>query len=757
MLLILPIEVHFLKSKLIIMRYDNTPSSFASSINNFCAKGPIMKKALSIIGIVFTSFVFLLIISALLLGYLVDPNKFKGKISQYIYAKTGQVLVINGNMHWSLFPWMGLKAENLTYYNAPSFTPKIFVSAKEMDIKVKLIPLITGQVEIGNITLNNAVLNLIKNKSGQYNWQMLSHGQRKKDSSKEENHTSSTIANMSITSLKIKNSKLNWHDQQKNSHVAINRLNIDSKSIQFGQPFPLILDFDVINKDNKELSLNIHSNITITPNYKQFRLQDLKLRGEYFSKNNKIDFKVFGEIDTDLQQETLLSSLNYSFENINGQMSIKGTQITKKPHLVGTLSVDDFNLKNLLEQFNNPLDTQKADALKLVSLLTKLDITDSAIELTQLHGKIDGTDIYGNINVSLNNKTCRFNLAANQVNIDDYLSNKNSTKANSSNTKSNKNSGSSVPSKWAINGNIKVSNFAADKIKLSNLSANLDWRNNLIQVNPIQASLYQGNLQGSVLINKQNTNKMAIRIKQTLTDIDIKQLLEEVSNSGKLSGKTNLTADLVSTTDDKTSFLAGLNGSLQLALKDGALKGVDVIYQLSRAHAFLKHLSKPSVTDSKETQFSSLTATAIVKNGVINTEDLSLTSEYLKVAGKGSTNLLTKELSYHLSALAQPKLAHENNEIGKEVTIYQIPIKVSGNLSKPSVNLDFAELAKILYQKEISKALPQNLGKNINNLKDNLKDKVKEKIKNISPGNLLNKLTGSDDSKNASNENLEDL
>lgn len=704
-----------------------------------------MKKILTITSSFLLVIALLFVGSAFILGKFLDPNKFKGKISQYVYAKSGQVLVINGDMHWSLFPWVGLKATDLTYYNAPNFTPKTFVFAKEMDIKVKLIPLITGKMEIGNITLENAVVNLIKNKSGQLNWQTLAKQDKKTTVTEGENNKSSSLMNnLSIASLKIKNSKLNWYDQQKNSHTSINGLNINSKNIQFGRPFPLSLDFILLDEHNtKNMSLDMNTDVTLSTDYTQLVLKNIAIKSQYFAKENKINLNVAGNLATDLKKQTLLTNLNYEVNNVKGQISLNGSHIAKKPHFYGTFSTDEFNLKQMLQDFGKPADMKSNKALKSFSLLSKVDINGSAIQFNNLHAKIDETDFYGNVNLLPPNKNIQFNLLANKITIDDYLADKESSKTKNFGSISEEKAEPSSPSPWAISGVLKVSDVNVDKLKLTNLVANVNMKKNIIQISPLRANLYNGQLMGEVTLDKHQSNKTAIYIKQSLKNINIKELLHEFSNSDKLSGTTDVTADLVSVTNENTSFMSALSGKINFVLTNGSLQGMDFIYQLSKAHAFLKHIPSPSISDSKQTEFSSLTASAVINNGVMNTDDISLTSEYLKVNGKGLTNLVNKEIRYRLNALAQPKLANENKEIGKEVTAYQVPIKVSGKLTKPNVNIDFVELAKIFYSKEIEKPISKQLEKNINHLKENLKTQVQDKIKGLTPSSFLDKLISS--------------
>lgn len=699
----------------------------------------MMKKTIKVFSWILLSFAILVGAGAFFLSHYVDPNKFKGRISQYVYAKTGQVLVINGNMNWSVFPWIGLKANDLAYYNAPGFVPKVFVSAKEMDIKIKVVPLFTGKVEVGKITLDNATLNLIKNKAGQYNWQTV--GKDKKENQDVSKHDNA-MTKLSIASLKIKNGKLNWYDQQNDTKKLITDLNISSKHIQTNKPFPVSLQFALLNdQKQKQLELDLSSDISLSSDQQQYSLKNIDITGDYFKEKNKISLKASGDLTADLQTEKLMTELDFVFGDAKGKLNMQGTSINNKPHLTGTVVLDEFNLKNLLQALGNSVNFKNNDALTSFSLSSKLDVSGPAIKLSQMHAKMDKMDVHGNIGINSEQKNITFNLNANQILIDDYLSNSSEAdqKADDIDSKDSKNSA------WSANGNFNIQKLTSDKLTFNNVAANLSMGHNIIRIAPLSSDFYSGKLNGSIVIDKHQKNQTAIYIKQSVKNMDIKSLLHEFSDADKLSGTTNLTANLSSVIDKNTPFLSALNGTINFDLNNGGLKGVDVIYQLSRAHAFVKRLPSPKISDSKETLFTTLSATGNVANGVIATDNLTLTSPYLKVSGKGTSNLVNKDISYRLNATAQPRLAAENDQISNEITLYKVPIKISGKLTKPSVNLDYVELAKNFYAKSIAKPISENLGKNINNLKDNLKEQVQSKIKSLSPGGLLQKLKNSDD------------
>ena len=63
--------------------------------------------------------------------------------------------------------------QNVSLSNAAGFDGDDFAKAKSVGVSVKLLPLIVGRIEAGNLMLDGFDLSLIKNKSGVNNWQDL--------------------------------------------------------------------------------------------------------------------------------------------------------------------------------------------------------------------------------------------------------------------------------------------------------------------------------------------------------------------------------------------------------------------------------------------------------------------------------------------------------------------------------------------------------------------------------------------------------
>ncbi|MFQ5542536.1 MAG: AsmA family protein, partial [Candidatus Binatia bacterium] len=140
-----------------------------------------MSKALKIILGIVAIFVIFMITAVILITVFVDPNNYKDQITATVKDKTGRNLTIGGNIELSFFPWLGLELGPTELSNAPGFGKEPFVKVSNATIRVKVLPLFKGDVEMNKLILDGLALNLMKNRAGQTNWQDLARKPSSKD------------------------------------------------------------------------------------------------------------------------------------------------------------------------------------------------------------------------------------------------------------------------------------------------------------------------------------------------------------------------------------------------------------------------------------------------------------------------------------------------------------------------------------------------------------------------------------------------
>lgn len=130
-----------------------------------------MKSALKIVawivGIVFA----LIVIAAVVLPLMVDPNDFRDDIADAVRDQTGRELSIEGDLKLSVIPWLGVEVGRASLSNAPGLGDEPMVAIEGASVGVKLIPLLSRRLEVSQITLDGARINLYRGASGS-NWEL---------------------------------------------------------------------------------------------------------------------------------------------------------------------------------------------------------------------------------------------------------------------------------------------------------------------------------------------------------------------------------------------------------------------------------------------------------------------------------------------------------------------------------------------------------------------------------------------------------
>lgn len=125
-----------------------------------------MKKA----AYAFGGLVVLLVAAALIVPGLIDWNSYKTEIAAEAKKATGRTLEIAGNLELGVLPTPHVRVSDVRFANAPGGTAAHMATLKELRASVKLLPLLTGSVEIASVELVEPVIELEKRADGTGNW-----------------------------------------------------------------------------------------------------------------------------------------------------------------------------------------------------------------------------------------------------------------------------------------------------------------------------------------------------------------------------------------------------------------------------------------------------------------------------------------------------------------------------------------------------------------------------------------------------------
>ena len=101
----------------------------------------------------------------------IDSEDVKRQIAEQVSASTGRTLTIAGDLDVGISLTPVLSAKSVTFSNADWGSRPDMARIGELQVSVALLPLISGQVDIRELTVRDADILLETNRQGRGNWE----------------------------------------------------------------------------------------------------------------------------------------------------------------------------------------------------------------------------------------------------------------------------------------------------------------------------------------------------------------------------------------------------------------------------------------------------------------------------------------------------------------------------------------------------------------------------------------------------------
>jgi AsmA protein len=247
------------------------------------------------------------------------------------------------------------------------------------------------------------------------------------------------------------------------------------------------------------------------------------------------------------------------------------------------------------------------------------------------------------------------------------------------------------------NGTLRVGVLKASGLKASNVLLTVKAAGGQVAVSPLSANLYEGAMKGAVTVDAAQAIP-AFTIQQNLNGVAVGPLLRDLANKDTLEGKGSVTLDVRTQGATVGALKRALNGGATVNLRNGSVKGIDIAGTLRDAQAklgalgALKGQQTQQADNSKKTEFSEMTGSFAIQNGVAHNNDLSMKSPLLRVGGEGDINIGEDTVNYLVKASVVGTLTGQDGRGLNELRGVTVPVRAKGPLTTPSFALDFNAL-----------------------------------------------------------------
>lgn len=271
-------------------------------------------------------------------------------------------------------------------------------------------------------------------------------------------------------------------------------------------------------------------------------------------------------------------------------------------------------------------------------------------------------------------------------------------------------------------GSLQVGNIKFAGMQMNNLKLDLHAQPGKVDIAPLSAAMYGGTMQGSISLLLGREQQFIV--KQNLSGIAIGPLLKDAIKKNPLDGRGNVQVDISSTGRTLSQLKRSLNGNAKLNLQDGSISGFNLAQILRNAKDPASGGSKTGTANANDkTDFSEMSASFKIAQGIARNDDLSVKSPLFRVAGSGDVNLGEDKLDY----LAKPTIvATLQGQGGPELQALKgltIPVRLFGLFTALDWKIDFSALAKDMAKQKVDEKKEE--------VKTKLQDKLKEGLKGL--------------------------
>ncbi|MBC9252552.1 cell envelope biogenesis protein AsmA [Pseudomonas alcaligenes] len=659
-----------------------------------------MKAFGKILGLLLLGLLLIIVGLGFALTHLFDPNDYKDEIQQLARDKANLELKLNGDIGWSLFPWLGLELTDATLASAAS-PDKPFADLRLLGFSVRVLPLLRKEVQMSDIRIDGLNLTLQRDEQGHGNWEQVGKPAKPATSAPADASSTSnadTAASdsaerneaplkLDIDSLTISNSQVDYHDARNGKQFSAEGIELSTGAIREGASIPLKLSaFFAANQPLLRAKTELKTQLRFDRALKRYQLEDLKLSGEVSGEplqGKTLTFASEGQLLLDqAAQVAEWNGLKLSANQLRALGELKLHDLDKTAQLEGNLSIAQLNLREFLTGLGIQLPaTRDAAGLSQFELSSRLAGTPNSLALNDLNLKLDGSSFSGSLAVSdFAKQAVRAQLKGDKFDLDRYLppqdkdasagaARKNEVKQ--AVAAAGKNGTSELPStpsqqawsdaqllpldqlrKLDLQASLSLGQLTISKLPIESASLQAGGKDGVLKLEELRGDLYGGEFSAQAQLDARPAVPV-LTAQKRISHIPVEKLIEAQGEKAPLRGQLDLNADIRTQGNSQKAWIDALNGKADFSLSNGVLVDANLEQQLCQGIATLNRKSLSGEARGKDTPFEELDGSLTFRNGVASNPDLKARIPGLTINGQGDVDLRVLGMDYRVGIVIE--------------------------------------------------------------------------------------------------------
>jgi len=648
----------------------------------------LLKWILTGVGVV----IVLVVIAGVILPMVIDPNNYKEDISTAVFKETGRELTIGGEIKWTVFPSIGLELSDVRLGNRSDFGDQPMLDVGDVGVSVKLMPLFSRKLEVGEVSLSDVSINLQRKADGQTNWGDLSGPQSE---TKTSSPGSMDLGSFVVSGVEINNANVTLEDVDQTTELK--EFGLQASNIELGKPFDLTGGFSM-NLPEQQLAGDVKFGgvVQSAANGTRYGVEQLELSfkgsrgpaGEAVS----LDLTITANADIDLANDkATLSDFVLQLHDLVVTGALDVTSIMNDMEFVGQLKVNEFSPKSFMKALGLE-EPQTSNANALTRLQADMSFAGSGdhANMRDLTVRFDESTFKGNLKVDkFSNPRLAFDFQIDSLNVDDYLPESGAeTGAGTGEDTAETDLTVDTFRGFTGGGDFRIGELVVAGMKANQVSLTMSSDGNVIRFYPVNAQFYGGKHEGEIRIDASGSRPMLIA-DEGMTGVQANALLQDLTGTASLEGTGDFFLKVRTDLSNSRTVLQSLNGNVGMSVVDGAIVGIDVTKTLGTVNSLLGNQKEAEGTGGQDqkTEFAELGMTGSINQGIMTSDDLVMLSPLMSMTGEGSFNLVEESIDYLLNPVLTGETGVESLDALSGTTI---PIRLTGNLYEPDFKVDVA-------------------------------------------------------------------
>lgn len=538
----------------------------------------------------------------LVLPFVVPMDSYKGRIETAAGRATGREFRISGPLRLMFFPHLGVRAHEVTLANMPGGHAAIMASVGDIELSVKLLPLLTGHVALDRIVLDRPTIALEVDPQGHANWKFGQPAAKKQSAG-----TLTLPAGTEFAGLTVSDGRITYDNRKTSSHRELDHVNVDVALTTVDQP--------------------------------------VSVKGDFALADRKVDFEArLATLKTFLGSGT--TTLTGSAHADLMQASFTGV-MTPDGATDGRFRLATSSFRNLAGWLGEPLPGGGLNGLSLSSHIWN---KEKVTRLNDLHVTLDRQNITGHLQIDSRTEVPVLDgeLNADRLDLNPYLT------GGPHEAEKPEPGWSKMPISVALlktfGGKLAITtgSLRVRGLHLGRTGLSLDNQNGLLtaSLNPI--TLYGGTGQAQLIVDARGAVP-SFRNTLNIRGVALGPFLTDTMGLSSIEGTGALTLDVASSGTNANALMHALSGKGSISGANGRFRGVD----LGRvARTVQTVLGGDATGNVANTDFHDMGGTFTIARGVLTNTDFKLAGPVVQMTGMGQLDIGNRTIDFRLKPSA---------------------------------------------------------------------------------------------------------